>query len=224
MSDSLKKAQFEAAQFQHGDGTLDLTFAAAFLLGAVCFWGVGLTGNLNSFFSTKVVPVLAVVAFLGGGVLIDALVKWFKMHITGPRSGIIPAKKGGLLNLATRRAIWISLPLLTLILLIGVFIFKGQIPLLHQDTRTVMLPMVWGLLFGGMWFLAGRKVGLRHFYLISVISLAVSTMLVVSKVDGESAMVILLGALGLALSVSGGITMWHYLSDTALSKPVSPDI
>lgn len=218
MNDNLKRAQLRAAQYQHGDGTIDLTFGSVFLLAAICFWGIYKISSSHSMFSTKILPVLTLAGFLGAAILIDALVKWFKRRVTAPRNGSVIPRKLGPLSRVAHRSIWIGIPVLTIGLMAVLFLFRAQFQMENQDAANVLLPLFWGMLFGGLWFLAARKIGLNHFYLMAVVSLLVSGMLFVTGAAGIPAMVILCGALGTALTISGVIMMLHFLQNTGLPK------
>ena len=58
MQENIKKAQMRAAESQHGDGTIDLTFGSVFLLAAICFLGVYKMSGVQTYFSTKIMPIL----------------------------------------------------------------------------------------------------------------------------------------------------------------------
>ncbi len=217
MHDNIHKAQLQAAEFQHGDGTIDLTFGSIFLLAAICFLGVYEFGSSHTYFSTKIFPILTVGVFVLGGILIDQLVKWFKKNITVRRNRSMMTRKLNPLTRAGRLAIWSGIPILTVLLMAGVFIFRARLQAGSQDAPNALLPVFWGLLFAIMWFAVAKRVGLNHFYLVAAISFVVSAMLFVTGAAGIQAMMVLFAAVGGALCISGGVLMLHFFRNTGPS-------
>jgi hypothetical protein len=76
------------------------------------------------------------------------------------------------------------------------------------------LPPFMGLIFGGLWLIAGWKLALPRFYLIAVVSLAIAVFLFLNGVGGNPGMAVFLAAMGLAITLTGGITLWRYLART----------
>jgi hypothetical protein len=223
MFENIKKAQMRAAESQHGDGTIDLTFGSVFLLAALCFLGVYKMGGSQTYFSTKVLPVLTVVVFVGGGILIDTLVKWFKKHVTVQRTRSMMPRKLSPLTRVGRMVIWYGIPALTGLVLAAIFIFRAHFQSANQDAPNVLLPVFWGMLFGVMWFAAAKRVGLNHFYLMAAVSVVVSAMLFVSGAAGIEAMMVLFAAVGAALCISGLVLMGHFLRNTGMSGEAAPE-
>jgi hypothetical protein len=214
MSDEIKKAQLRANQYQHIDGTYELTFGITFLLMAASFWGIGRVGNTNDFLVANIYPWIPLVVFAGGGLLIDALVKRFRLRVTARRSGYMEASKPQPLKRSTRLAIWIGIPLLTVFLLVVMILTRRKFQAGGQDSVSMLLPSFMGLIFGGLWLIAGWKLALPRFYLIAVVSLAIAVFLFLNGVGGNPGMAVSLAAMGLALILTGGITLWRYLART----------
>jgi hypothetical protein len=219
MQENIKKAQMRAAESQHGDGTIDLTFGSVFLLAAICFLGVYKMSGVQTYFSTKIMPILTLGFFVGGGILIDTVVKWFKKHVTIRRNRSMVIRKLGPLSRRGFMAIWAGIPVLTVVVMLAIFVFRGGFPHPAEDAANVLLPVFWGLLFGVMWFAAAKRVGLNHFYLMAAVSFVVSAMLFVTGATGILAMMILFASVGLALCLSGMVLMRHFLRDTNPNTP-----
>jgi hypothetical protein len=214
MSDDLKKAQLRANQYQHIDGTYELTFGVTFLLMAASFWGISRTGNTNDFLVNNIYPWIPLVVFAGGGFLIDSLVKRFRLRVTARRSGYMEGRKPQPLKRSTRRIIWIGVPVLTVFLLAVMSLNRGKFQSSGQDSIFLLLPPFMGLIFGGLWLIAGWKLALPRFYLIAVVSLAMAVFLFLNGVGGNPGMAVFLAAMGLAITLTGGITLWRYLART----------
>ncbi len=216
MLDHIRKAQLLAAESQHGDGTIDLTFGSVFLLAAICFLAVYKYGGAGTYFSTKILPIITIAVFIGGGILIDTLVKWFKRNVTVRRNRSMMIRKLGPLSRRSLFSIWVGIPVITVLLMAALIIFRSQLQTGVQDAANVLLPIFWGLLFGVMWFAAARRVGLNHFYLTAAVSVLVSAMLFATGASGILAMMILFTAVGLALCISGMVLLKHFWQSTSL--------
>jgi|WetSurMetagenome_2_1015567.scaffolds.fasta_scaffold19158_4 hypothetical protein len=223
MQNNFKDAKMQTSQAPHVDGTFELTFGIMFLLAATCFWGSFKLGSTHSFLGTNVLPFVTIAVFLSGGLGIDQLVKWFKKRFTLPRIDNLTIGNAGSFNRAAQIAIWIGIPVLTLVLMAVLYINKALIQNPTHDATSLLMPAFWGLLFSGLWFLVGRKIGLNRFNLMAVVSLAIGGALFFNGADGTLAMMILFGALGTALCISGGITMWQYLRNSGLRSEVIPE-
>ncbi len=207
-------------QSQHADGTFELTFGGMFLIAAFLFWGIFQMKNLQSSLGTTIFPVIAIAVFLGAGGLLDSLVKKVKKQLAKLRKGIIPVRKADLPSQVGHLAIWLGIPVLTVALMGLLFFNRDNIRLLSQDATSGLLPIFWGGLFSVLTFLVGRKIGLRRLNLVAVMSLAIGGVLFINGADGTIAMVILFGALGTALCISGGITLWQYLRNSGVPSEV----
>jgi hypothetical protein len=222
MGEDLKRAQLHAIQYQHIDGTFELTFGITLLLMAASFYGISRVANPTSFLAKDILPWLPLVVFAAGGFLVDALLKRFRMWVTVPRSGYIETRKPEPLKRSTRWLVWIGIPLLTIFLLAVLFLNRGQFQAESQDTVTALMPFFWGLLLSGLWVIVGWKIHLPRFYLIAAVSMAVTAVLFFARIGGNLGAAVLLGITGIALCASGGVTLANYLRTTHLPADSSP--
>jgi hypothetical protein len=218
MSDALKKSQLRTIQYQHVDGTFELTFGGSFLLMAACFFLVSRMEHPDTSF-LSFAPLLA---FVGGAFLIDNLVQRFRRRVTYPRTGYITYRKPQPLKRSTRLVIWIGVPLLTILFLAVLFLNRSKFPAGNQDSGLPVIPVFTGLLFSGLWAIVGWKIALPRFYLLAVASLLVTAGLIVSGVGAYLGMALLIGAMGALLCISGGVTLWMYLRNTSVPQD-TPD-
>ena len=221
MADNFKKAQLRVMQYQHVDGSFELTFGGAAMVMAICFYGMSRVAVADSFLITNILPFAPLVAFMGGVFVLDALVQRFRLRVTAQRSGYISIQKPRPLKRSTRLVIWIGIPILTVILLALLFLNRAKIQTGGQDGVSTLLPAFTGLLFGGLWIIAGWKIAITRFYVLAAISLLVSAWLFFDGVGGNTGMAVIFGAIGLALCISGGITLWGYLRNNRLPEDSS---
>ena len=222
MGEDLKRAQLHAIQYQHVDGTFELTFGITLLLMAASFYGISRIANPGSLLANNILPWVPLVVFVGGGFLVDALLKQFRLRVTVPRSGYIETRKPEPLERSTRLAVWIGIPVLTIFLLAVLFWNRGKLQAESQGYVTILLPFFWGLLLCGLWVIVGWKIHLPRFYLIAAVSLAVTVVLFLARIGGNLGAAVLLGVTGTALCASGAVTLWNYLRNTHLPADSSP--
>jgi len=207
MTGDFKKTQLRAIQYQHVDGSFELTFGGAMLLMAASFYLVSQLPHPNSS------PLLfaPLVVFVGGSYFVDILVRRFRRQVTYPRTGFITYRKPRPLKRSTRLVIWVGAPLFTVLFLAVLFLNRSKFPAGNQDSVLPVMPVFSGLLFTGLWAIIGWKIALPRFYLIAAASLLVTVGLFVSGVDAYLGMAMLIGAMGVFLCASGGLTLWRYL-------------
>jgi hypothetical protein len=218
MSDDLKKSQLHAIQYQHVDGSFELTFGGTMLLMAACIYLVSRLAHPDS----SLLSFAPLLVFVGGVYLIDNLVQRFRRRVTYPRTGFITYRKPQPLKRSTRLVIWIGVPLFTVLFLALLFLNRSKFPAGNQDSALPIIPVFSGFLFSGLWVIAGWKIALPRFYLIAAATLLVSAGLFVSGVGVYLGMALLIGAMGVLLCVSGGVTLWKYLHANRPPEDPSP--
>ncbi|HEY5270030.1 MAG TPA: hypothetical protein VII97_06810 [Anaerolineales bacterium] len=219
MPDDLKKSQLRAVQYQHVDGTFELTFGGTFLLMAASLYLVSRLEHPDS----SLISFAPLLVFLIGVFLIDNLVQRFRRRVTYPRTGYITYRKPQSLKRSTRLVIWIGVPLLTAALVDLLFLYRSKFPAQSQDSALPVMPVFSGLLFTGLWVIVGWKIALPRFYLIAAASLLISAGLFVSGVGTYLGMALLFSAMGALLCASGGVTLWKYLRSTRSPQDNQPE-
>lgn len=209
--DPVSRARRRALRYQHLDGTFELTFGGAFLLMAVCFYGLSRVAISDPSVSTGLLSFTPLVALGGGIYLMDTLVRQLRMRITYPRTGYIAYPKPRPLKRSTRLAIWIGLPVFTVILLALLFLNRAKFYTADQDYVSILMPPFFGLLFSGLWMIIGWKVSVPRFYFTAAVSFLVSAALFLKGVGGTTGIALLFGAMGVVLCASGGLTLHRYL-------------
>jgi hypothetical protein len=209
--DPVSRARRRALRYQHVDGTFELTFGGAFLLMALCFYGLSRLAISDPSVSTGLLSFAPLVALGAGVYLIDALVRRLRMRITYPRTGYIAYPKPRPLKRSTRLAIWIGLPVFTAILLVLLFLDRAKFYTADQDYVSILMPPFFGLLFSGLWLIIGWKVSVPRFFFTAAVSFLVSVVLFLKGVGGTTGIAWLFGAMGAILCISGGLTLYRYL-------------
>ncbi len=220
MTDDLKKHQLRTVQYDHVDGTPELAFGGLFLLIAICSYIFAKLPDLsNSIFSTLIIML----AFVGGGFLIARLTQLLKERITYSRTGYVAYKRQGRpIKRSTRLMILIGVLLLTVTLLVLLFLNRLKFPTQSQDSTLYVMPGLTGLLFSGLWAIAGWKIALPRYYLIAAATFLIGAVLLVSGLGVNLGMALLFGAMSLILFTSGGVTLWKYLRQNPLPED-APD-
>jgi hypothetical protein len=198
-------------QYQHIDGTFELTFGGAILLMGCCFSLISQIPFPDSFAANNLLPFTPLIAFVGGAFLIDYLVQRLRARVTYPRSGYIAYKRPQPLKRSTRLFIWIGIPILTVALDALLFLNRSKFPAQSQDNLSFVMLGFSGLLLSGLWAIIGWKVSLPRFYLIAVVSLLTSAGLFFNGIGGYLGWALFFGVIGAALLISGGVTLWQYL-------------
>lgn len=205
LEDLVIRSRQRTLQYQHVDGAYELTFGGALLLTAVSYFLLSKIGISNS-----LVDFAPLVVFGGAAYLMDTLFQRFRMQVTYPRTGFITYQKPRPIKRSTRLVIWIGVPVLTAIVLALLFVNRPKIPTVDQDTMPIMT-LFNGLLFCGLWIILGWKNSIPRFYLIAVVTFLVSSMLLLYGVGVKTSLMWFFGTMGLALCVSGGLTLLQYL-------------
>jgi hypothetical protein len=222
MNNDLKKTQLRTLQYQHMDGTFELTFGGVFLLNAVCFYGFSRLEISNPSLTNGLLSFAPLVVFMGGIFLIDALVQRFRRRVTFPRTGYISYQKPKPLKRSTRLFIWIGIPVLTVITVVLLFLNRSKFPMeQNQDYAGNLIPGFFGVMFGGLYAIMGWKIALPRFFLVALVSLLVGAWLFVRGLQTYLGMAFIFGVTGVSLCISGGVTLWRYLLDTPLQEDAS---
>jgi hypothetical protein len=210
-------------QYQHIDGSFELTFGGAVLLMGYCFYVISQITLPDSFAANNLLPFTPLIAFVGGAFLIDYLVQRLRSRVTYPRSGYIAYKKPQPLKRSTRLFIWIGIPILAVILEALLFLNRSKFPAQNPDNFSFVMLGFSGLLFSGLWAIIGWKVALPRFYLIAAVSLLTSAGLFFNGIGGYLGWALFLAVMGAALLISGGVTLWQYLQNNPLLAETKPN-
>lgn len=204
--DLVTHSKQRALQYQHVDGTFELTFGVSTLLMAICFYMVNRIAASND-----LLAFAPLVVFVGAVYLMDALVKCFRMRVTYSRTGYIAYQKPRTIKRALRLMIWIGVPMLTAILLALLFLNRASFQPMNQEFLPFMT-LFFGLVFTGLWLIIAWITATPRFMLISLICSGVGVWLLLNGASVTTSLIGLFGGMGLALCVTGSLALRHYLS------------
>lgn len=213
--DPLARSRRRAIQYQHVDGTFELSFGVATLLMAICFYMVNRIAASND-----LLAFAPLVVFVGAGYLMDALVKRFRMRVTYSRTGYIAYQKPRPIKRALRLMIWIGVPMLTAILLALLFLNRASFQPVNQESLPIMT-LFNGLVFTGLWLIMAWITATPRFMLIGVVCGGVGAWLLLNGASVTTSLIGLFGGMGLALCVTGGLALRHYLSQNPAPQETS---
>jgi hypothetical protein len=210
MNNKIQETQNRLIKYDYVDGTPDLAFGGLCLVMAINFIiSAAFPGISSSIYSFIILGVL----FCGGGVLLAWMSQRLKERVTYPRTGYVKPR-GRPLKRTTKLLIRIGAPMIIILLLVLVFLNRRQVPLQGQDQSIYLNPGLMGFLLSIILALIGWKIGLPRYFLIAAAVFLISTLFLVSGVDGILGMAELSGVMSLILFTSGGVTLWKYLRNT----------
>jgi hypothetical protein len=129
------------------------------------------------------------------------MVKAVKARLTYPRTGYVNYRKPS--QQQRLRNFLIAIPIAALWTAVILIFGKGLI---------AWAPLFDGLVLGAILWVAGS--GLRRFYLLAGLSLAVGGILAYLQIGGNVGQMVFDSIMGLSLAISGTITLIHYLHQT----------
>jgi hypothetical protein len=221
MQPDILKTKLHALQYQHVDGTFELTFGGASLLMAVGFYVISRISLTNSLIFNNLIPFIPLMFFVGGTYIIDTLVRHFRMQITYKRTGFIAYLKSQPIKRSMRLTIWVGIPILILTLLVLLFLNGSKFHTEGQDYVQILMPSFAGFMFSGLWMIVSWKLSIPRYYLIAAVSLLISTVLFLNGIGGNTGMTMLFGIMGVALCATGSLTLYQYLrKNPALQESV----
>lgn len=212
MTDDIKKHQLRVLQYDLVDGTHELFFGLMFLLMAIYF--VIQAAAPESFSNSILNFLLFILLIPAGAFLINLPIQKLKERVTYPRTGFIVPRRPPEPNRVTRWAVWIGVPVLVVVILALLAIYRPVINSPHaQDwlQTSPLFPVFSSILMCGLWVIIGWRIGLRRFFIIAVLTLLSGIGILLTGLGGNLGMALLFGAMGAVLCASGGVTLWRYL-------------
>ena len=221
MRDMTSQAELHAAQYQHVDGSFELTFGGSLLVMALCFLGITYIPGGSTFIGNWVVPYLPLAAFVASAYLLDGLMKRLRMRITVARSGYMEMRKAEPARPPVRRIIRIGIPVLALLVLALLSLNRGKTPTPNLTAFSWLMALFAGFVFTGLWAIAAWKLKLPRFHLLALITLAITIVIFLNRFDNYFNMAILFGVMGAGLCMIGGFILWRYWRSPAPPENVS---
>jgi hypothetical protein len=199
MTDDLKKPQLRAVQYYYVDGSFEFTFGLLCLILSVYFY---VETHVQGWLSA-VVDLSLVLVMIGGGVLANRLIRRLKERVTYPRSGYVSYER----KPGAKRGWRILLGMV----LGGAMAALATVLVSSAFMRISVMPLLTGLLFGLVFAFLGWRAAIRRFYLLALLSAALSLLLAFSRLENMSALVVYYAAMALTLLLAGACVLRTYL-------------
>jgi hypothetical protein len=202
---SMAQAEQRALQYWLIDGIAELVMGGFFVLLGLYF-GAQAVFPEDSPVGSMLTPAMLMV-FVVAGLTARSLIRMLKERLTYPRTGYVayhqPSKK--------RR--W-----LTLALAFGMAMLVSAL-FASAPASLAWIPAVSGLVIGAYWVYHAHRMGVLRFYALAALSAIAGTTITLAGVGETLGIPLFYIVLGLALMISGGLTMLSYLR----RQPVQPD-
>lgn len=200
MPDELKKPQLRAIQYYYVDGAFEFGMGGLCLLLAAYFY---FQNVLRDTALGEMLITLFILIVIGGGWLINRLVRWLKERITFPRTGYVSYRRDQEQKRGVRIAVGGGVGML-ISALVGWMV-------IHRPAALDWMPLLTGLLFGFVIALFAWRTQLARFYVLAVISLALGIALSVLGLEEWSGVTVYYGAMSLVLLFTGACVLRTYL-------------
>ena len=198
--DRIESVQQRTQRYWYEDGLTEAATGCLFVLVGLLFFveASAPPGSLLASFSAIGLPVLLVLGFWIG----KHAVAFLKERLTYPRTGYVAYRR----TPVSRRA-------LTGIVAVVVAALAVQLLRVSQ-TPVNWIPTLDGVVIGIFLLYMGYKLGLVRFYALAVVSALIGLSAALGGLDETMGSAAYFAGMGVALLVSGGLTLWSYLSQT----------
>lgn len=196
MKDSIDSLQQHTQQYWNIDGLAEIAIGVFFMLLSLNFFGILLlpNGPARIFLGIAGFPLLVILAIWAGKRGVELL----KTRLTYPRTGYLAYQR------PSKKRRWISLAIgvvVTGLLLFLIYIFNPQ--------SGAWMPLADGIFLGMLLLFINR--GFRRFYLLAAASFLSGLLLAYANVAGNLGHAAFYGLMGIALVLSGSLTLRSYL-------------
>jgi predicted lysophospholipase L1 biosynthesis ABC-type transport system permease subunit len=205
MQDNLKSSQLRAIQYWFADGLAELSGGVICLLLAIYFAVQEIIPASTGSFA------LIFLALFIAAYGIRKLMLSMRRHSTYPRTGYIELKKGW----QNRKLFWVTIGFT--VLLLGFLLLT----ILSGIQTMLWMPVIGGIIFLFLFFLAGYRTKLIRFYFVSGFSLLLGLFLSFSGLGDFWGTALLSLSTGLVLFAFGVVTRMDYLRRSSASRESS---
>jgi hypothetical protein len=144
---------------------------------------------------------------VGGGLAGRSLIGKLKERLTYPRTGYVAYRK------PSKKRRW-----LTLMVAFGMAMLVSAL-FASAPASLAWIPAVSGLVIGAYWLVQGHRMGVLRFYALAALVAVAGTAITLGGVGETLGLPLFYIVIGLALIISGGLTLRSYLRRT----PFQPD-
>lgn len=198
-------AEQRAMQYWVIDGIAELVMGGFFVILGLYFGAQAILPK-DSTMGSILYPAMLLV-FVGGGLAARSLIGRLKERLTYPRTGYVAYRQ------PSKKRRW-----LTLALAFGMAVLVSAL-FASAPASLAWIPAVMGLVIGAYWLYQGHRMEVLRFYALAALSVVVGTAITLAGVGETHGLPLYYAVIGLALVVSGGLTLRTYLRKT----PVQPD-
>jgi hypothetical protein len=200
MKNDINQAMQRTKRYWHIDGLNEMGLGCLFLLMGLYFFLEFILTPASLFYQFLNVAFVIVVVIIGlsAGRLINTL----KEHLTYPRTGFVAYRQAKGIKRWIRALLLFSASAVVAALIINLPISRNW------------LPLILGVTVAGAMLYIGNRVGLSRFYILAAISMLAGASIALSGVDLTVGGMLYNTLMGVALFLSGGLTLRNYLSQT----------
>jgi hypothetical protein len=204
-NDDMKQVEKRVRRYWYTDGIAELASGGMFLLLGLYFGVLGYfeEGSLVS----VILQVSMILVFVGGAFGVRWLVNTLKTRLTYPRTGFVEYRVNEK-DVKGRRYI---------VMAVAMMFAVASIVLIDTIRSLESMVLFSGVIIGVIFVaLRGRSSGLKRFYLLGGLSVALGIGLAFSNLSQVYTLSIFYGLLGIAILISGGLVMRQYLNENPL--------
>lgn len=206
MTTTIQNLTRRTYQYWYNDGLTEL--AAGVLILAIGLINL-VQALLNSETLNQVALILQPLVLVGGYFALNGIVKPLKERYVYPRTGYVAYRQPE----GKRRH------LLRMVAVVLAMIIAMTAALLLRVVKEAWLPAFVGLFLALLMTYLGFKLGLVRFFIIASFTVLLGLAAAYLQLNDLYAKAFIYSGFGLALVVSGGLTLWHYFRST--QPPVS---
>ena len=204
-NDDMKQVEQRVKRYWYTDGIAELASGGMFLLLGLYFAVLGYfqEGSLVS----VILQVSMVLVMIGGAFGVRWLVNTLKARLTYPRTGYVEYRVNEK-DVRIRRYVVMAVAMIFAIASIVLIDYIRGL-----DSMVLFTGVIVGVIFIA---LRGKSSGLKRFYLLGGLSIALGIGLAYSKLPQSYTLSLFYGLLGIAILISGGLVMRQYLNENPI--------
>jgi uncharacterized membrane protein YcfT len=204
-NDEMKEVEQRVKRYWYTDGIAELASGGLFVLLGIYFGAQGLLGE-NSTVSI-ILQVSLILVMIGGIFGVRRLVNVLKARLTYPRTGYVEYRVNEK-NAKVRRYVVVG---------VAMIIAIASVVLVDTIRGLDSMALITGLLVGVIFIaLRGKSSGLKRFYLLGGLAIALGVALSFSGLSQAYNLGLFYGLIGIAILISGGMVLRRYLSENPL--------
>jgi hypothetical protein len=208
MKDQIDQAVQRTQQYWNIDGIPELIFGGIFMLLGIYF--LIQTALPPESLLANLLNIAFVFIVLGGGFLGGRLINSLKTRLTYPRTGYVSYKR------SRGKDRWIAGAFAIIIAAVVSAFF------ILSPTYMAWIPGVTGIIASGFLLVIGYRLALARFYALAAISLILGVGISLSGMGNDPGLAIFYGLMGLAVIISGAVTLHNYLQNNPAAQEELP--